>query len=266
MSRSESELKSKRPLSWVRFYSRVFSDVVKLSWERTDFTAAALGLVIPLLIHFLPGKEAALLPLLWKLPVGVFIGVAAMRLVMAPYVLYRDQYLARETIENDLQKQIDVERAKLQQPDVALIWEWLADEKRTQDMLERTEKHILVHNRSNEYVYNVRISPISLGTGLAFDAITEIPANGQQLAVGRWDGRSTKTTNYIYFFGPTETEAKEKRLYVKKPHDRGLSSEWFKIPMAVTYEAHGFKWQSSFEFTYDPGGESYFEKVSGRRL
>ena len=140
------------------------------------------------------------------------------------------------------------------------------DEKRLQDMVQRTEKHILVQNRSNEYIYNVQVSPISLGTGLAFDPIAEIPPDGQQLAVGRWDGRSRNTTNYIYFFGPTEMEAKEKRLYVKKLHDRGLSSEWFKIPMTVKYEAHGFKWESSFEFTYDPGDESYFEKSSGRRL
>ena len=55
-------------------------------------------------------------------------------------------------------------------------------------------------------------------------------------------------------------------MYVKKPHNRGLSNAWYKIPMTITYEAHGARWETSFEFTYDQSEEAYFTKLSGKRL
>jgi len=194
--------------------------------------------------------------------VWVSVGAAAILLHVASFLVWQDECKkASEAISA-----LDSERSRVEQPDIALVWDWLAFEKKVHDTYGSTEKHILIHNRSREYVYNVQISPILLGKSLTFDRVPEIPPNEQHLSEGRWEGRSSRTTNYVYFFSPAEAEAREKNLFITKPHDRGLSSEVFKIPMTVTYEARGLRWESSFQFTYDPGEESYFEKLSGRRL
>ena len=186
---------------------------------------------------------------------------AVILLLVASFLAWRDKY-------TDLQNAlitIQIERDKSLQPDLALRWELLPEEIHF-GTFQQSEKHILVHNRSEEYVYNVQIAPVSLGNGLAFDLIPEIPPGVQEIVVGRWGDHSSLTTNYICFFEGTETEAAEKNLYVKKPHNRGISDSWFKIPLSVTYDCHGVKWQSSFEFTYDPGSQSHFEKKSENRL
>src|SRR5258708_7622940 len=46
------------------------------------------------------------------------------------------------------------------QPDVALVWDWTDEERPYQSLMGRTEKHILIHNRSERHIYNIQIEPI----------------------------------------------------------------------------------------------------------
>ena len=71
-------------------------------------------------------------------------------------------------------------------PDVALIWDWTEDQKKAGNLLGRTEKSILVDNRSSEYVYNVRVEPVHLQNDLVFDVIPEIAPHSLSAATGRW--------------------------------------------------------------------------------
>lgn len=79
--------------------------------------------------------------------------------------------------------------------DVGLMWDWRDDEKSHLQALEGTEKPIVIHNRNKEYIYNLQISAIELGDGLIFDSVNEIGPDARQVAVGRWDGRSSQATN-----------------------------------------------------------------------
>lgn len=160
------------------------------------------------------------------------------------------------------------EIARTQQPDVAIIWDWPADEKMAKSLIGGTEKFILVENRSDRYVYNVQIDSVKLHQELVFDLINEIAPAKQHAALGRWDGRSSEQTNYIYFFGNGDNEKKmlTNRWIYKKIHNRGISDSFIKVPMAVTYGSSGIKWRCEFDFVYAPGDESLFVRKLGQRI
>ena len=154
-------------------------------------------------------------------------------------------------------------------PDVALVWDWPDEVKRNGGVLGMArEKDILIHNRSDQYVYNVQVESVKLHQELSFDLINEIAPREQHRALGRWNGKSSLTTSYVYFFGNGENEKQmsEKGWVYKKTHNRGLSELFVKIPMAITYESQAAKWRCEFEFIYDIGDESLFVRKSGQSL
>jgi len=60
-------------------------------------------------------------------------------------------------------------------PDVALVWDWPDEVKRNGGVLGMArEKDILIHNRSDQYVYNVQVESVKLHQELSFDLINEI--------------------------------------------------------------------------------------------
>lgn len=146
------------------------------------------------------------------------------------------------------------------QPDVALVWEFSEDQRKTKSLLGYTEKSIIVHNRSNQYIYNVAIAPVRLSQTLSFDVINEIAPSAEHVALGRWDGRSSAVTNYLYFFDKDENKkaASELGWVHKKLHNRGISDALLKIPMTLTFDSDGITWGYEFDFNYDPGEESCF--------
>ena len=130
------------------------------------------------------------------------------------------------------------------QPDVALVWEFSEDQRKAENMLGYTEKSIIVHNRSDQYIYNVNIAPVRLVQILSFDAINEIAPSAEHVALGRWNGRSSATTNYLYFFDKDENKkvASEMGWFHKKLHDRGISDAFLKVPMTLTFDSDGITW------------------------
>jgi hypothetical protein len=148
-----------------------------------------------------------------------------------------------------------------EQPDVALVWDWPKDRRKRNTLLGGTEKSIIVHNRSTEYIYNVQIEPIKLNQELIFDPINEIGGRKERVASGRWNGRSSLTTNYSDFFENEQNDAEllRKGWKQKKPHNRGIYDSFLLIPMVLTFESRG-KWRIEFDFYYEFGGESEFRK------
>ncbi len=205
------------------------------------------------------------LPIIAALAINI-----AWRLVTAPWRVHQDQEQQRQRLITEMQNlkdQLRKENERSVQPDVALVWDWTDEEKPHQQLMGRTEKHILIQNRSNDHIYNVQIETINLPCELRFDLINDIAPQAKEKALGRWDGRSSLMTNYIYFFSRPENEqgALEKGWVYKKEHNRGMSDSFLRIPMAITYEASNTKWRCEFDFIYDPGDESMFLKKGPKR-
>src|SRR5438045_3391486 len=147
-------------LSWWRFYWLLLLEVLEHPWKWTDSIATLLGIIIPLIIHFRPKMEARMTPLVWEIPVGVFATLGVFRVMSAPFLLYRDHHTFASERHEALRGELSLERDKAEQPDVALVWEWLESERLVNAMANRTEKPILVENRSDKHVYNVQIEPV----------------------------------------------------------------------------------------------------------
>jgi hypothetical protein len=202
--------------------------------------------------------------------VAVMFVDALWRLVLAPWNLYTEMQDKHEAELSQIEAKRDGALAELEreknralQPDVALVWCWQTDR------LARsvTEKVIGVENRSDKFVYNVQIAPVCLHQEMTFDRINEIQPHSMHLALARWNGRSSVSTNYVYYWSYEENEKEIVRRgwMFKKLHSRGLSDFFFKIPMKMTYEADGVKWESEFDCIVDVGDENLFEKRAGQR-
>lgn len=262
MGKREAEL----PHSFVSFYLSLVRWVFTEAYDVIDSLITFIAVVLFFVALF--SKELAnQWETRWQgmsrwyslVPLAVLLSYRTMK---ANYAHFESVVSKVDGLTADLQ----AERDRFQQPDVSLSWNWPINERQHQRFLGGTEKQILVHNRSKEYVYNVQLHPIELGQGLTFDVINEIAPDAQLPAVGRWDDSSSLSKNYVYFFARTEEEGTGKGWYQPKPHNRGLSYSWFKIPMVLTYQSHGITWEARFEFVYDVGEESCFTRTSERRV
>jgi hypothetical protein len=205
-----------------------------------------LAIFIPELATALQARWAGVSRWWALLPVGILLG----------YRLLRANYEEFERLEHGLEEMGEAlaREKEVPGPDVALVWDWTEDQRKTVKNIDLlTEKHILIHNRSEHYVYNVEIAPIRLQREMLFDKINEIAPGAKHLAIARWDGRSSETTNYIYFFDDNEMEEAGRRGWVhQKAHNRGISDCFLRIPMSVTYEwPVGTKWTRGYDFDYD---------------
>ena len=190
---------------------------------------------------------------LWVVGASIVAGVALF--FWAAFLVWNDEHQARIQ-----------ELLRVQQPDVGLVWDWPENERSAKQPMGYSEKSILVQNRSDGYIYNIQIEPIHLKQELVFDLINEIAPQQQHVSRGRWDGKSTDQTHYIYFFSANEKEIVDKKWMYEKVHNRGFSDKFSRIPMALTYESAGMKWRAEFDFNYDPGDESCFVKKSSSKV
>lgn len=150
-------------------------------------------------------------------------------------------------------------------PDVALVWDWSGEQKKAKELLGLTDssKVILIENRSDEWIYNVQIGDLKLDQSLAFDSINEIPPHEKVEALGRWDGRSSTTTEYTYFFtgDGNERVAAAYGWKINKSHNRGFSTYFLRLPFRVFYEWKGKKCLCRYDLTYEQMGPTFFSRV-----
>ena len=191
MAADNSEHKWTDRLSWPKFYTLMLREVFEHSWGWTDFIATLFGVIIPLWVHFRPKMEQRLTPLTWEIPLGVFASIGAMRLLAAPFLLYRDHHIFATDTQIVLQNELQAEREKLLQPEVGLVWGWPERYRNNMEQFERgSERFILVHNRSTDYMHNIQVQPIVLESRVEFDLIPEIAPSKTAEAVGRWDSKT----------------------------------------------------------------------------
>ncbi|HEY5176500.1 MAG TPA: hypothetical protein VII95_13135 [Terriglobales bacterium] len=163
-------------------------------------------------------------------------------------------------------KNAEIER--LTQPDVALVWDLTKDATKVKSWF---GKSIIVHNRGDQYVYNVRIDPIPLRNPLTFDVINEIAPKSEEPAVGRWNAgsetRSTATDGYNQYIMANSEGLDEKGWTKKKSHNRGISPTFMEIPMAANFESQNTTWKIEFDWHYDPpDDDSYFSRKGGYKV
>lgn len=192
------------------------------------------------------------------------------RMMKANYAYFEEVVKHADSLNDELK----LEQDKLLQPEVGLVWAFPERYGGSVGVLERgSEKFIVVHNRSSEYIHNIQVQPIILDSRVEFDFIPVIAPSKTAEAVGRWDSKgspgqknSSLTTNYAYFFADNEETGSKLGWYQEKPHDRGITNAWWKVPITVSYQWRGVTWQTVFEFTYDIGEESWFSLISGKRI
>jgi hypothetical protein len=86
-----------------------------LSWA--DAAASIVGVLLPLLHAFVPKvREDRLVPLYWEIPIGVFCAIGILRMVIAPYLIYRDRHLSASSNETAFGATISDLRARLAHP------------------------------------------------------------------------------------------------------------------------------------------------------
>jgi hypothetical protein len=159
-------------------------------------------------------------------------------------------------------------RYQPERPDVALVWDWTAEGKGRHSFLGNTEKSIFVDNRNDQTIGRVCINPIPLHCPLIFDEINEIPSKSRGLAAGRWkiasDNKSTTMDGYHQYMQTFDDGLKERGWEHKKPHNRGMSSTFAEIPMAVTFDWQNATWKIEFSWHYDAGDDEIFFIPAGR--
>lgn len=92
------------PFELARFLRRCLSVAFLGTWKLRDLVAGIVGLLAPLLSKLIPEWESAMSELTWQLPLGFFAGVAAVRLFLAPYWIYREQEQEKKELQSKLEK------------------------------------------------------------------------------------------------------------------------------------------------------------------
>jgi hypothetical protein len=73
------------------FYWQWISKAFRHSISRVDGIAFFLGIFIPFLIRYYPGMEQKLQALIWQIPLSIFVIIVIVRLLLAPYWLYKEK-------------------------------------------------------------------------------------------------------------------------------------------------------------------------------
>jgi hypothetical protein len=80
--------------NWRQFYALWLKVALTASLSWADAVAFVLGILIPLGHKFFPAtQESKLAPLAWEIPLAVFCLFGAVRIIIAPYLIYRDRHV-----------------------------------------------------------------------------------------------------------------------------------------------------------------------------
>lgn len=104
--------------NWRQFYWLWIKVALTASFSWADGIGFAVGILIPLLHKLLPSmKESTLTPLAWEIPLAIFCAVGAVRIIIAPYLIYRDRHLLAKRQELSLSQDIASQSNALKERD-----------------------------------------------------------------------------------------------------------------------------------------------------
>ncbi|SRR6266851_744657 len=116
----------------------------RTSWEKADTGATVFGIVAPVVVQFVPKWESAMTSLVWQIPIASLASIAATRLLLSPFLLYRK-------CDSDLRSAQSALRAKYTKQQ---IHEWigqrLQDARVLADTNPRTDSDVLTFQRDFE--------------------------------------------------------------------------------------------------------------------
>lgn len=89
--------------TWAQFYWLWLKVAISHAWSIAEIVGFALVLLIPIVPLIFPKmQESSLAPLAWKIPLGVLAIIGFVRLISAPYWIYRDRHQTAQERENVL--------------------------------------------------------------------------------------------------------------------------------------------------------------------
>jgi hypothetical protein len=78
-------------ISLGEFIFQCLKEAIRTTWDKADLGATVVGVVIPVVIHFVPAWEHAMNNIAWEIPVACLASVGATRLLLSPFLIYRDE-------------------------------------------------------------------------------------------------------------------------------------------------------------------------------
>jgi hypothetical protein len=107
MAETTAEARWKSSDNWLQFYGLWFKVSLTHAWSIAEAVGFGVVIVVPLILLLFPKmRESTLAPFGWEVPLAVFALVGLIRLLCAPYWIYRDRHRAACTHEGLLRKEI----------------------------------------------------------------------------------------------------------------------------------------------------------------
>jgi hypothetical protein len=98
------------PIKLRSFARLCLNETARTTWDKADFGATFAGIIIPIVVHFVPQWEHALNSVLWEIPVACLASIGLTRLVLSPFLIYRRRDLEARKLEEHLKaKHTEVE-------------------------------------------------------------------------------------------------------------------------------------------------------------
>lgn len=73
------------------FLSLWVKEAWKTSWEKSDTATVIAGIVIGVIVHYIPRWERAMTSIFWEIPIAALVSVVMMRLLLSPFLVYRQR-------------------------------------------------------------------------------------------------------------------------------------------------------------------------------
>jgi|HubBroStandDraft_1064217.scaffolds.fasta_scaffold102598_2 hypothetical protein len=86
------------------FVYRCFKEAIRTTWDKADSGATAFGIIIPIIVHFVPKWEHAMNNIAWEIPVACLASVGGTRLLLSPFLIYRE----RDKEANEAESKLEV--------------------------------------------------------------------------------------------------------------------------------------------------------------
>src|ERR1035438_3429695 len=84
------------------FIALCFKEAIRTTWEKSDFGATVAGIIIPILVHFVPEWEHAMSAVAWEIPLACLASIGATRLLLSPFLIYRKRDEEARQAESEL--------------------------------------------------------------------------------------------------------------------------------------------------------------------
>jgi hypothetical protein len=93
-------------MSFFNYYRRFFAVAFKHPFGVADGISTALGILLPIIGRLHPKWTAGVGDLAWQVPLTAFLALVGIRLILAPYWIYRNREDQAKNAETQLRQQI----------------------------------------------------------------------------------------------------------------------------------------------------------------